>query len=106
MRLRSLALAALGGLTLAGAAAPAHADWGDMRRHEAQERAWRIQREREHAWREHERRENAWREQHRAFAPVRPYAYASPRPYVYATPRAYAPPRPYAYAPAYRSYGW
>ncbi|MBN8901257.1 MAG: hypothetical protein BGO51_23770 [Rhodospirillales bacterium 69-11] len=100
MRLRSLALAALGALTLAGAAAPARADWGGVRHNEAQERAWRIQREREHAWREHERRANAWRQSHRPFAPVRPYAYAPPRPHVY------VPPRPYAYAPAYRPYGY
>jgi len=83
MSLRSLALAALGILALAGAAAPAHADWGDMRRHEAQERAWRIQQERAHAWRQHQQRAQAWRQYH----------------------RPYAPPRPYAYAPGYRPYG-
>lgn len=81
MRTRTLILAALGAVFVAGAVSPARADYDDWRRREWREHQWR-----ERAWREHQWREQAWRERH--------------QPYYYAPP-------PVVVAPVYpRRYGW
>ena len=80
MNTRFLAMAALGGVFVLAAAAPASADRDDWRRRE---------------WRAHE-----WREHHR-----RPVYYAPP-PVYYARPPAYYPPPAVYYPPPVINFGF
>lgn len=81
MRLRTIALAAVGAGVLLGAASPAWADREDWRRQEWRRQEWREHESRARAWREHEWREHLWNERHSLHYYNPPVAVAPAYPY-------------------------